>query len=225
MTESKHKIAVIGGTGDLGSGLALRWARAGHSVILGSRAQDSADRAVAKLAERAPGCDISGLENGPAAAAADVVVLTVPYSNHKPMLEAIKDGCQGKIMIDVTVPLMPPKVRTVHLPEGSSASQEAQAFLGDDVRVVSAFQNVAADHLQDLEHEINCDILVCGNDPEAREVAVGLADDAGMRAWHAGRIANSVVSEALTSVLIFMNNRYKIPGAGIRITGTPGAAE
>ena len=100
MTESKHKIAVIGGTGDLGSGLALRWARAGHSVILGSRAQDSADRAVAKLAERAPGCDISGLENGPAAAAADVVVLTVPYSNYKPMLEAIKDGCQGKIMID-----------------------------------------------------------------------------------------------------------------------------
>jgi NADPH-dependent F420 reductase len=224
MSETKHKIAVIGGTGDLGSGLALRWALAGHQVILGSRAQESADRAVARLSERAPDCDISGLENGPAAAAADIVVLTVPYSNHRPMLEAIREGCQGKIMIDVTVPLQPPRVRTVHLPEGGSASQEAQAFLGDDVRVVSAFQNVAADHLQDLEHEIDCDILICGDDPEARETAVSLAADAGMKAWHAGRLANSVVSEALTSVLIFMNNRYKIPGAGIRITGEPGGA-
>lgn len=224
MTEKKWKIAVIGGTGDLGSGLALRWVLAGHGVILGSRAQDSADRAVAKLKERAPDGDISGLENGPAAAAADIVVLTVPYSNHAPMLEAIKQGCQGKVMIDVTVPLQPPKVRTVHIPEGFSASQEAQAFLGEDVRVVSAFQNVAADHLQDIDHAIDCDILVCGNDPDAREVAVGLASDAGMKAWHAGQLANSVVSEALTSVLIFMNNRYKIPGAGIRITGEPGSA-
>jgi hypothetical protein len=224
MTEKKWKIAVIGGTGELGSGLALRWALAGHGVILGSRAQDSADRAVVKLKERAPACDISGLENGPAAAAAAIVVLTVPYANHAPMLEAIKEGCQGKIMIDVTVPLQPPKVRTVHLPAAGSASKEAQEYLGDDVRVVSAFQNIAADHLQDLDHEIDCDILVCGNDPQAREAAVGLASDAGMKAWHAGRIDNSVVSEALTSVLIFINNRYKIGGAGIRITGEPGSA-
>jgi NADPH-dependent F420 reductase len=119
---------------------------------------------------------------------------------------------------------MPPKVRTVHLPPEGSAAKAAQTFLGEDVRVVSAFQNVAATHLQDLSHDIDCDILVCGNDPDAREQVVQLATDAGMKAWHAGQIANSVVAEALTSALIFMNNRYKIDGAGIRITGTPGSA-
>ena len=141
------------------------------------------------------------------------------------MLEAIKAGCQGKIMVDVTVPLMPPKVRTVHLPEHGSAGKGAQIFLGNGVRVVSAFQNVAADHLTELDHDIDCDILVCGNDADARECVVGLAEDASMRAWHGGRIENAVVAEALTSALIFMNNRYKIPGSGIRITGTPGSTK
>ncbi|MDP6690124.1 MAG: NADPH-dependent F420 reductase [Alphaproteobacteria bacterium] len=225
MTENKYTIAVIGGTGALGFGLALRWAKAGHAIVIGSRAQESADRGAERLAAMAPEATVSGLVNGEAAAAAEIVVLTVPFSNQAPMLEAIKPGCQGKIMVDVTVPLQPPKVRTVHLPEHGSAGKGAQVFLGDGVRVVSAFQNVAADHLTDLEHEIDCDILVCGNDPDAREVVVGLAEDASMRAWHAGRIENSVVSEALTSALIFMNNRYKIAGAGIRIAGQPGSAE
>ena len=225
MSEVKYSIAVIGGTGALGFGLALRWATAGHDIIIGSRAQDSADRGAARLAEMAPDATVSGLVNDAAAAAAEVIVLTVPFSNQAPMLEAIKPGCQGKIMVDVTVPLMPPKVRTVHLPEHGSAGKGAQVYLGDGVRVISAFQNVAADHLTDLSHDIDCDILVCGNDPEAREVVVGLAVDASMRAWHGGRIENSVVAEALTSTLIFMNNRYKIAGAGIRITGSPGSAE
>jgi NADPH-dependent F420 reductase len=224
MTDKKYSIAVIGGTGALGFGLASRWAQAGHSIIIGSRAQDSADRGAERLAVLAPDATITGLENGAAAAAAEVVVLTVPFANQAPMLEAIHAGCQGKIMVDVTVPLMPPKVRTVHLPSGGSAAKAAQVFLGEGVRVVSAFQNVAADHLTDLGHDIDCDILVCGNDPDARQVVVGLAEDAAMRAWHAGRIENSVVAEALTSTLIFMNNRYKIAGAGIRITGTPGSA-
>jgi len=224
MSESKATIAVIGGSGDLGSGLALRWGLAGHPIIIGSRAQDSADRAVAKLTEQAPAITARGLPNAEAAAAADLVVLTVPYGNQQAMLEAIRDGVQGKIMVDVTVPLQPPKVRTVHLPPEGSAAKAAQAFLGEDVRVVSAFQNVAAAHLQDPGHAIDCDVLVCGNDPEARETVVQLAEAAGMRAWHAGRIDNSVVAEALTSALIFMNNRYKIAGAGIRITGTPGSA-
>jgi hypothetical protein len=131
---------------------------------------------------------------------------------------------QGKIVVDVTVPLVPPKVRTVQLPEGGSCAGAAQDQLGEDVRVVSAFQNVAAAHLADIGHTIDCDVLVCGNDPEARETVVGLAADAGMKAWHAGVIANSAVAEALTSALIFMNGRYKIDGAGIRITGTPGSA-
>lgn len=224
MSTARPSIAVIGGSGDLGSGLALRWAVAGHPVIIGSRAQESADRAVGRLRGQAPKAELRGLPNGEAAAAADVVVLTVPFANHRPMLEAIHAGCQGKIMVDVTVPLQPPKVRTVHLPPEGSAAKAAQDFLGADVRVVSAFQNVAAAHLQDLHHDIDCDILVCGNDPEAREQVVELAKAVGMRAWHAGRIENSVVAEALTSALIFMNNRYKIDGAGIRITGTPGSA-
>ena len=129
---------------------------------------------------------------------------------------------EGNIFVDVTVPLVPPKVRTVHIPEGGSCAKAAQEFLGKGVRVVSAFQSVAATHLDDLGHDIDCDVLVCGNDPEARETVVQLALDAGMKAWHAGVIANSIVAEAMTSSLIFINNRYKIDGAGLRITGQPG---
>ena len=225
MPDKKYSIAVIGGTGALGFGLALRWAESGHEIVIGSRAQESADKGAQRLAALAPEATVSGLVNDAAAEAAEIVVLTVPFANQAPMLEAIKAGCQGKIMVDVTVPLMPPKVRTVHLPEHGSAGKGAQIFLGKGVRVVSAFQNVAADHLTELDHDIDCDILVCGNDPDARECVVGLAEDASMRAWHGGRIENAIVAEALTSTLIFMNNRYKIPGAGIRITGAPGSAK
>ncbi|MEC7301850.1 MAG: NADPH-dependent F420 reductase [Pseudomonadota bacterium] len=223
MTDT-HKIAIVGGTGDLGSGLAKRWARAGHQIVIGSRDAGRGAETPAKIKEDSGTTAICGVENADAAEAGEIVVLTVPYENHAPTLDAIRDKVQGKIVIDVTVPLMPPKVRTVQLPEGGSCAKAAQAQLGDDVRVVSAFQNVAATHLADLEHVIDCDVLVCGNDPEAREVVVKLSEDASMKAWHAGVIANSAISEALTSALIFMNGRYKIDGAGIRITGTPGSA-
>ena len=159
MTGQTYNIAVIGGTGALGFGLAARWAAAGHGIVIGSRAQESADRGAERLAALVPAATVSGLENGAAAAAAEVVVLTVPFANQAPMLEAIHAGCQGKIMVDVTVPLMPPKVRTVHLPPHGSAAKGAQIALGEGVRVVSAFQNVAADHLTDLGHDIDCDIL------------------------------------------------------------------
>lgn len=224
MTDT-YKIAIVGGTGDLGSGLAKRWARAGHAIIIGSRDAGRAVDTAAQFNADAGTTSISGMENGDAAAAGEIVVLTVPYENHAPTLDAIRDKVQGKIVIDVTVPLMPPKVRTVQLPEGGSCAKAAQAQLGDDVRVVSAFQNVAAAHLTELEHDIDCDVLVCGNDKDAREVVVKLAEDASMKAWHAGVIANSAIAEALTSALIFINGRYKIDGAGIRITGTPGSAE
>lgn len=224
MTDT-HKIAIVGGTGDLGSGLAKRWARAGHEIVVGSRDAGRAAETAAKFNEEAGTSSISGMENADAAAAADIVVLTVPYANHAPTLEAIRDKVKGKIVVDVTVPLMPPKVRTVQLPEGGSCAKAAQEQLGEDVRVVSAFQNVAAAHLADLDHAIDCDVLVCGNDPDARETVVKLAEDASMKAWHAGVIANSAIAEALTSGLIFMNGRYKIDGAGIRITGTPGSAD
>jgi len=221
MTDKKPTIAVIGGTGALGSGLALRWAKAGYEVIIGSRSQDNADRAAADLSARA-GKEVRGLENGAAAAAADISVLTVPFANHQPMIDAIRDGVQGKILIDATVPLVPPKVARVQLPPGGSVAKAAQEDLGENVRVVSAFQNVAADLLQDESASIDCDILVCGNSRAARQAAVELANAAGLKAWHAGPIDNSAAAEALTSVLIFLNRGDDVDHAGIRITGEKG---
>lgn len=221
MTESLPTIAILGGTGALGAGLAMRWAKSGYAVAVGSREAAKAEAAAESFNAKAGVDTIRGLDNPGAAAASEIVVLTVPYANHQRMLEAVKAEVQGKIFIDVTVPLMPPKVRTVQLPEGGSSAKAAQQFLGDDVRVVSAFQNVAADHLADLDHAIDCDVLVCGNDPAAREAVLTLVTAAGLRGWHAGRIDNSTVAEALTSALIFMNGHYGIDGAGIRITGEP----
>lgn len=223
MSDSKPTLAILGGSGDLGGGLAFRWARAGYPVIIGSRSADKAREAAAALAARVPAGDVRGLDNEAAAAAGDIVVLTVPFANQAPTLEAVKAPLQGKILIDVTVPLMPPKVGTVQLPAGGSAGQIAQSLLGDGVRVVSAFQNVAAAHLEDPDHDPDCDVLVCGNDAAACQQVLTLVAAAGMKGWHAGPIANAVVAEALTSVLITLNRRYKIPGAGFRITGTPQA--
>ncbi len=221
MADSHPKLAVIGGTGDLGGGLALRWAAAGYPVVIGSRTPDKAQQAAREFNRRAGVDTITGLDNRAAAAAGEIVVLTVPFANHRPMLEAIREDVQGKLLVDVTVPLVPPKVRTVHLPPEGSAAQAAQRLLGDQVRVVSAFQNVSADLLQQQGREIDSDVLVCGNDARARATVIELAAAAGLRAWHAGRLANAVVAEALTSVLIFVNQHYKIESAGIRITGLP----
>ncbi|MEZ7818480.1 NADPH-dependent F420 reductase [Candidatus Njordibacter sp. Uisw_039] len=221
MTKSQHKhIAILGGTGALGSGLALRWAQAGHHVTLGSRDSERATEVAAKLSQQVSQ-KITGTSNEKAASDAELVVITVPYASHAATIDSVRDHLTGKVLIDVTVPLKPPKVRTVQLPEGGSVAKALQANLGESVKVVSAFQNVAATHLADLDHNIDCDILVCGNDKEARGQVVELANDAGMKAWHGGRIDNSAVAEALTSLLIFINGNYKIDGAGIRITGTP----
>ncbi|MDA0338421.1 MAG: NADPH-dependent F420 reductase [Proteobacteria bacterium] len=224
MSDTKRTLAVIGGTGALGGGLARRWAKAGHNVIIGSRDGPRAQEAAVAMMADIDGGDIQGMENGEAAAAADIVALTVPFSNQQPMLEAIINGVQGKILIDATVPLMPPKVGRVQLPEEDSAAVKAQNFVGENVRVVAAFQNIGAEHLNS-DHEIACDVLVSGDDIEAREIVVGLVEDAGLKGWHAGPLSNSAAAEALTSVLITINRRYKIAGAGIRITGTPGEVE
>ena len=224
MAETSHTIAVIGGTGDLGGGLARRWAQAGHTVIIGSRTDEKAQASAAAMNESLGLDTVQGKENGSAAAAADIVALTVPFSNQQPMLEAIREGVEGKILIDATVPLMPPKVGTVQLPEKDSAAVMAQEFVGEGVKVVAAFQNVGAEHLQ-TDHGIECDVLVAGNDPDSREVVIGLVADAGLKGWHAGPLANSAAAEALTSILITINRRYKIAGSGIRITGEPGSSE
>ncbi|MBF0276157.1 MAG: NADPH-dependent F420 reductase [SAR324 cluster bacterium] len=221
MDKKLSTLAILGATGALGKGLALRCTNAGYPVIIGSRSAEKAQKSADELNEQTGLNKVSGLDNRSAAAAAEIVILTVPFSNQRDILEVTREELQGKILVDATVPLMPPKVRTVQLPPEGSAAKAAQEFLGEGVRVVSAFQNVAADHMRDTEHEIDCDILVCGNDSDAREVVVQLIQSIGMRAWHAGRIANSAGTEALTSLLIFINQRYKIDGAGFRITGTP----
>ncbi len=213
-------VAVLGGTGKEGSGLVLRWARSGYRVLIGSRSAERAQNKAAELNEILGEELIQGMDNVQAAAEADLVVLSVPYAAHETILESVKDAVQGKILVDVTVPLKPPKIRTVYVPEGKAASLEAQALLGEGVRVVAAFQNVGAAHLKELRHSVNCDVLMCGDDEEAKtEVAQLVEAIDGMRAIDAGPLANAVAVEALTPVLLYINKRYKVSGAGIRITG------
>ena len=218
MSDHQNTIAIIGGTGALGGGLAQRWARAGHKIIIGSRNKEKAYKMAKKLTETSPTLHIKGEENLIAAKSAEIVVLTVPFSHHQETLNTIQPALAGKILIDVTVPLVPPKVGTVQMPEGKSAALIAQSFLGDEVSVVSAFQNVSASHLND-EHPIQCDVLVTGNKRAARDKVINLVKDAGLKAWHAGPLANSVATEALTSILITINRHHSIDGAGIVITG------
>jgi NADPH-dependent F420 reductase len=215
-------IAILGGTGKEGGGLAFRWAAAGYTVIIGGRSAEKAEAAAAEIAGALPQATVSGTDNRSAAAAGDVIVLTVPYAAQQATALDVADVLGGKVLIDVTVPLVPPKVARVSLPEGGSAVVALQKALGDRARVVSAFQNISAHHLRDLDAEPGCDVLVSGDDDAACEAAMALAKAAGMQAWRAGPLANSVVAEALTSVLISINRRYAIAGSGIRITGTPG---
>lgn len=217
---SQPTIAVLGGTGHEGAGLAMRWARAGYPVVIGSRDAARAAEAAIELAAKSGG-SICGMANRDAAAAGEIVVLAVPYAGQLALAEAVRAELEGKILIDVTVPLIPPKVARVQLPEGGSAVEALQRQLGEGVRVVSAFQNVAAHQLADLDRAVNCDVLVAGDNVEAREVVCQLAEAIGITAYHAGPLANSAAAEALTSVLISINKRYKVAdGAGIRITGT-----
>lgn len=211
----KPCVAILGGTGDLGSGLAKRWLAAGYRVIIGSRAAEKAATFAGELGAGAEGADHVG-----AARAADVIVLAVPFSSHAATLREIKDAVQGKIVVDAAVPLVPPKVAVAQLPVEGSAAQIAQNLLGDGVRVVSAFHNVGARKLHSGERA-DCDVLVFGNDKDARDLVIGLADEIGTRGIDGGVLANSAAAEALTSVLIGINRRYKVAGAGIRITGLP----
>jgi 8-hydroxy-5-deazaflavin:NADPH oxidoreductase len=211
-------VAVLGGTGKEGSGLAMRWANAGYPVVIGSRNPEKAAQVCTRINDQIGHDGVSHDNYRAAAAAASVVVLTVPYAAQRSTVEDVRDTLAGKILIDTTVPLVPPKVARVQLPEGGSAVAAIQLLLGESVKVVSAFQNVSAHHLQDLTHEVECDVLVCGDDVQARETVIKLARDIGLRALHAGPIANSAAAEALTSILISINARYKVDGAGIRIT-------
>ena len=212
-------IAIIGGTGKEGKGLAYRWAKAGHQVIIGSRQYEKAQRIASELNDTYSSIKpVQGEQNVDAAKKAELVVITVPYTAHVSTLESIYDAVQGKIVIDVTVPLVPPKVSRVHIPAGGSAAQEAQEKLGENVKVVSAFQNVSYEKLLNDE-DLNCDVLVCGNSKEAKETVLNLIKDADLKGYNAGSLQNSIVSEGMTSVLIFINKQFGVQSAGIKITG------
>ncbi len=213
------KIAVLGGTGKEGKGLAYRWAMSGYHVLIGSRTEEKALAAAKELqAKLGDGISITGMDNLRAAKEADIVVLTVPYSAHRDTLETVKEHLTGKIFVDVTVPLVPPKVATVQMPAAGSAAQEARQILGEGVEVCAAFQNISHEHLLGNEG-VECDVLVTGTSKDARAEVIKLVEAAGLQGWDAGPLENSVVIEGLTSVLIGINKKYGSTHAGIKITG------
>jgi len=212
------KIGIVGGTGKEGKGLAYRWAKAGYEVSIGSRQIEKAQAAAAEVNGLLKGETCAGLTNLDVARQADLVVMTVPFSVHREMLEAMRPIVQGKIVIDVTVPLVPSKVTKVQMPPAGSAAQEAQSILGEGVQVCSAFQNISYEHLLHDE-EVACDVLVCGSSKAARSVVMKLVAAAGLIGWDAGPIENSAVVEGMTSILIGINKQYGVQSAGIRITG------
>lgn len=214
-------IAILGGTGKEGKGLGYRWAKAGYRVLIGSRSEEKARTAVEDLRGMlGTSQNLAAFTNDEAARQADLVVLTVPFSVHKAMCEQLKDAVQGKILIDVAVPLVPPKVTKVQMPPAGSAAMEAKQVLGENVQVVAAFQNISYEHLL-KDEKVQCDVLVCGGNKASRQVVLRLVSDAGLIGWDAGVIENSVVVEGMTSILIGLNKQYGIESAGIRITGVP----
>jgi NADPH-dependent F420 reductase len=220
LLQGRPTIAVVGGTGELGSALAKRWAAAGYPVVLGSRSKEKAQAAAHEM--NADHGSVTGDDNRAAAAAADIVVVAVPYASHEAILNEIKPAVEGKIVVDAVVPLVPPRVSVVKLPPEGCAALIAQQLLAGVARVQSAFHNVSAAKLH-AGGSIDCDVLVFGDDREARAVVIELANAAGTRGVDGGPLANSAAAEALTSVLIGINRRYKVDGAGIRITGIPAA--
>ena len=204
----------------MGSALAKRWASAGYPVVLGSRSKQKAQAAAEKMNADAGVASVTGEDNRAAAAAADIVVVAVPYASHESILDEIKPAVAGKIVVDAVVPLVPPKVSVVKLPPDGSAALIAQRLLAGTARVQAAFHNVSAAKLHS-SGTVDCDVLVFGDDQAARAVVIELADAAGTRGIDGGPLANSAAAEALTSVLIGINRRYKVEGAGIRVTGLP----
>ena len=210
---SSQTIAVIGGTGKLGAAIARRLAKAGRKVIIGSRLAESGDKVANEL-----GFGLTGLANADAAQAGDIVIVAVPFVAQEATLAEIAPHVAGKIVVDTTVPLVPPKVMRVQLPPEGSAAQRAQKLLGETVTMVSAFHSVAA-HKLATDENIACDVLVFGDDKNARAQVVELVTQTGLRGIHGGALANSAAAEAMTSILIFINKTYSVDGAGIQITG------
>jgi NADPH-dependent F420 reductase len=212
-------IAILGGTGKEGKGLAFRWAKAGYRILIGSRSKEKATVTVQELLSNLDGkAIISGTDYLTAVQVSNLVVLTVPYSVHRSTLELIKESLRGKLLVDVTVPLNPPKVTLVQMPPAGSAAMEARDVLGDGFEISSAFQNISYEHLAGDE-QVECDVLVTGTSKQARVETLKLVEAAGLVGWDAGVLENSMVVEGLTSVLIHINKQYGSTHAGIKITG------
>lgn len=213
------KIAILGGTGEEGSGLGYRWAYAGHEVVIGSRKAEKAEVAAKELNELLGAEKVVGMDNSLAAEWAELVVLSVPYWAQEGTLDGLKQHLVDKILVTVVVPMGKSAARVNKLPSGLSAAEEAQVQLGKATRVIAAYQNISAHYLMDIEHKLECDVLVCGAKKVDKDIVIGLSADAGMRGVNAGSLFNASVVEGLTSVLIGINIRHKIKHAGIRITG------
>lgn len=211
-------LAILGGTGREGGGLAYRWSKAGYHVVIGSRTPDKAERAAEEANQRLDQPTVQGMGNEQAAAACDIAVLTVPYHAHRQTLEGLHEPLQGKILIDVTVPIDPQDPTRVTVPPDGSAAQQAQQILGEGVRVVAAFQNVSHSHLAH-DGPVPCDVLVCGDDEEAKSQVLRLVAAAGLVGWDAGPLANAMAVEGLSPILLGINRRHRVKSAGIRITG------
>lgn len=212
-------VAVLGGTGREGSGLAMRWALNGYRVIIGSRDRDRAMERAGEMNTQLGVDYLIGMDNAEAAEKADLVVLSVPYSAHAATLTSVKAQLQGKVLVDITVPNQPPDLQTVWVPPGNAAALEAQAVVGEGVRVVSAFHAISFTKLRKLDQPIDSDVFVCGDDADAKKDVIRLVEAAGMRGIDAGSLRNSVAAESLAAVMMYINKAYGAKGAGIRVTG------
>lgn len=214
-------LAIIGGTGKEGNALAARFARAGVRVLIGSRDATKAQTAADELNQRINQTNVAGYSNREAAARADVVLLSVPYAGMPPILDDLRDAAQNKIVINIASSLDPERKSRAKLPPAGSVTAEVQQFFGDTAKVVCAFQNISPEKLESVEEKIDTDVLVCGNDKDARATVIELIRRIGVDAFDAGMLANASAVEAMTAILIAVNIKYKIKGAGIRLVGVP----
>jgi NADPH-dependent F420 reductase len=215
------RIGIVGGTGKEGVGLGLRWAQGGHDVIIGSRDAERARAKAAELAAAVPGRRVEGMSNRDAAAAAEVVVLTVPATGLQATLPELREACRGKIVVSTVVPLTFGGPRLFTPPPHGSAAEEAQEILGAEARVVAAFHHIAAHELSAGDHPIECDLLICGADVDGKKLVADLGRSMGLRTVDVGALSNAGPVEGITAILATINRRYKLKNSGIKITGLP----
>ena len=211
-------IAILGGTGKEGAGLAARWARVGHSIIIGSRDAERAKTKAAELREQTHKLPIMGEANAEAARLGTVIVIALPAQGLAATLPEVRGACRGKVVISAVVPLTFGGPRLFTPPAAGSSAEEAQALL-PDAKVVAAFHHIAAHELSETEHSIECDLLLCGGDAAAKDTVGELGRSMGLRPIGVGALSNAGPLEGITAVLATINRRYKLKNSGIKITG------